>query len=159
MKQPNKNKSEKRICNRCKKQANVVIILSDTSCVDLCFDCYKMIVKFIEEKDKLYTKSEVDEMITEAENKMCLDCSYINHFKKLETENKQLKARQNEDIRLQNMLNKRIIELEAKLKEQAKEIFDDIWRKYIENADLGGDCLSFSEDVFIPCKKKWVGRK
>ena len=66
--------------------------------------------------------------------------------------------------------NKKIDELEAKLKEEQerrftimkqtiKKIFDDIWRKYIENADLGGDCLSFSEDVFIPCKKKWVGKK
>ena len=62
------------------------------------------------------------------------------------------------------------IQLKAKLKQEQerrftimkqtiKKIFDDIWRKYIENADLGGDCLSFSEDVFIPCKKKWVGKE
>jgi len=90
-------------------------------------------------KYKLYTKSQVDEMIAEAENKMCLDCSFTNHFKKLGTENKQLKAKLKEQY---NYLNN--------IKREYVLFLDDEEGKISQK-----DCMKKIGSIL----KKWVGKK
>jgi len=87
--------------------------------------------------EKTYTKSEVDYAI-----KTCMDTI---KERKVDLDYRKMIAQKNMEID----------ELKAKLKEQAKEIFDDIEKGINENAIFSFPAFN----MMLRYKKKWVGKK